>query len=51
MPPQTPFFSSNKYNISPTDLDFWEDVEHYRKEGIQSLVDKKEKYFKEYTNE
>ena len=26
MPPQTPFFSSNKNNISPTDLGFWEDV-------------------------
>ena len=27
----------------PKIIDFWEDVEHYRKEGIQSLVDKKEK--------
>ena len=27
----------------PKIIDFWEDVEYYRKEGIQSLVDKKEK--------
>jgi hypothetical protein len=29
-------------SIMPEILNFWEDVEHFRKEGNQSLIDKKE---------
>ena len=28
--------------VQPKLIDFWEDVEHYRKVGIQELLDKKE---------
>ena len=29
-------------SVQPKIIDFWEDVEHYRKEGVQVLLDKKE---------